>query len=51
VLAVAVADAGVSGRDWFGCVSALRSETAPTPGPATAPVSAPPAEAGAPPPV
>jgi hypothetical protein len=26
VLSVSVPDAGVSGRDWFGCVSALRSE-------------------------
>ncbi|MBU8537960.1 hypothetical protein [Falsiroseomonas tokyonensis] len=25
VLAVAVPDAGISGRDWFGCVSALQS--------------------------
>jgi hypothetical protein len=50
VLAVAVADAGVSGRDWFGCVSALRSETPPAPEGTTEPVPEPPAESEAPPP-
>jgi hypothetical protein len=32
-LAVTVPDAGVSGRDWFGCVSALRSQQPASPEP------------------
>jgi hypothetical protein len=38
-LSVTVPDAGISGRDWFGCVSALRSEAPELPVPPEPPVT------------